>query len=362
MARAGPVSSMPGSFKFSPHLTPLSPQPSPNQAPSFNLTSGDGDVSTTGACRFDLSVFCPGTPPGASRLEACLSNQVEAEEAEGSGGSGARVLTSECRAELHAFKLARSQNINANLPLARACKGDVTKFCAEAAKANSEAAEGDGDGEADGPSGAEPNRAGIAVVQCLKRVRLPPATWMGSALKVAGWAALGPASWLLSSLSGLGGGGSRSPAAAKLSPACDAEVFKAQLDASRDFTLDPILREACSPSAAKWCAAVAPGEGRVQECLRAHRMGLDWGCRQALFRKELEDAGDGRLSVTLVRKCAADKRRFCAGVEPAGGGVEDCLEEHRLDKGFTAGCRDELEAMIVRRAADFRLDGPLVAA
>ena len=116
-------------------LAPALPLCFGRQAPAFNLTSGDGDVSTTGACRFDVTFFCPGTPPGESRLADCLSNQVESEEADGGGGTGSRVLTSECRGELHAFKLARSQNINANGPLARACARDVTQFCAAAAKA-----------------------------------------------------------------------------------------------------------------------------------------------------------------------------------------------------------------------------------
>ena len=36
--------------------------------------------------------------------------------------------------------------------------------------------------------------------------------------------------------------------------------------------------------------------------------------------------------------------------------VEDCLEEHREDAGFSAECKEEFEAMMEARAADFRLD------
>ena len=38
------------------------------------------------------------------------------------------------------------------------------------------------------------------------------------------------------------------------------------------------------------------------------------------------------------------------------------LEDHREEEGFTPACRDEMEASIARRAADFRLDAPLRAA
>lgn len=44
----------------------------------------------------------------------------------------------------------------------------------------------------------------------------------------------------------------------------------------------------------------------------------------------------------------------------AGGArVKDCLEEHREDPGFSAECKEEFEAMMEARAADFRLDATL---
>ena len=39
--------------------------------------------------------------------------------------------------------------------------------------------------------------------------------------------------------------------------------------------------------------------------------------------------------------------------------MKDCLESHREDSGFSAECKDELEAMMEKRAADFRLDSTL---
>jgi len=39
--------------------------------------------------------------------------------------------------------------------------------------------------------------------------------------------------------------------------------------------------------------------------------------------------------------------------------VKDCLESHREDPGFSAECKEEFEAMMEKRAADFRLDSTL---
>jgi golgi apparatus protein 1 len=48
--------------------------------------------------------------------------------------------------------------------------------------------------------------------------------------------------------------------------------------------------------------------------------------------------------------------QFCADVPPGNARAKDCLEEHKDDEGFTAGCKDEIEKMMSERAADFRLD------
>ena len=53
---------------------------------------------------------------------------------------------------------------------------------------------------------------------------------------------------------------------------------------------------------------------RDSTCLRAcmqrdKRMQLSWACEEQLFRQEMENADDIRLSVRLFSKCLADKRK-----------------------------------------------------
>ena len=47
----------------------------------------------------------------------------------------------------------------------------------------------------------------------------------------------------------------------------------------------------------------------MQECLASHRPLLSWDCQEQLFRQEVENAEDLRLSVRLFRACLADKKK-----------------------------------------------------
>eukprot|EP00271_Cylindrocystis_brebissonii_P000507 TRINITY_DN1061_c0_g3_i1.p1 TRINITY_DN1061_c0_g3~~TRINITY_DN1061_c0_g3_i1.p1 ORF type:complete len:958 (-),score=202.65 TRINITY_DN1061_c0_g3_i1:1362-4235(-) len=141
--------------------------------------------------------------------------------------------------------------------------------------------------------------------------------------------------------------------------ACKAEIFRAEKDAAEDFLLDPQLNELCSAEAGKFCSGVQPGEGRIQDCLREHRQKLGWDCQAELFRQEVENVPDIRLNVRLFKTCLNDKKKFCPDIAPGDARVKDCLEEHHLDPDFSAPCKMEFDKMMERRATDFRLDPTL---
>jgi hypothetical protein len=65
---------------------------------------------------------------------------------------------------------------------------------------------------------------------------------------------------------------------------------------------------------------------------RQQRLKLsNWDCEYQLFRKELEDADDLRLSVRMFHACLADKKQFCDDV-PAGGN-SGCGTSVRSERG-----------------------------
>lgn len=59
------------------------------------------------------------------------------------------------------------------------------------------------------------------------------------------------------------------------------------------------------------CAEAKAEGGEVQECLVKHRPLLSWDCQEQLFRQEVENAEDLRLSIRLFHACLADKKKVC---------------------------------------------------
>ena len=44
-------------------------------------------------------------------------------------------------------------------------------------------------------------------------------------------------------------------------------------------------------------------------------MSVSWECQEELFRQEVENADDLRLSQRLFKKCMGDKRKFCPDIK-----------------------------------------------
>ncbi len=53
----------------------------------------------------------------------------------------------------------------------------------------------------------------------------------------------------------------------------------------------------------------------VQDCLRDEAVSVSWECQEELFRQEVENADDLRLSQRLFKKCMGDKKKFCSDIK-----------------------------------------------
>lgn len=85
-------------------------------------------------------------------------------------------------------------------------------------------------------------------------------------------------------------------------------------------------------------------------------------CSLELFRQEVENSDDLRLSLRLYKACQADQQRYCEQIPYGASRIKDCLEEHRLEPKFTSECRSEIETMMRRRAGNYQLDPELTKA
>ena len=61
---------------------------------------------------------------------------------------------------------------------------------------------------------------------------------------------------------------------------------------------------------------MAPGEGRVHECLRAHRDRLSDVCRREELLLEEQEAETVELRPGIVRVCREERAVFCKEVSP----------------------------------------------
>ena len=90
-------------------------------------------------------------------------------------------------------------------------------------------------------------------------------------------------------------------------------------------------KEACQADMDKFCPGVQPGEGRLLQCLDAHKQQLSRSCNE--IRKRFDAAakkGKSKLKQldAFSQACGNDARTLCPDVQPGGGAVVACLKQH----------------------------------
>ena len=85
----------------------------------------------------------------------------------------------------------------------------------------------------------------------------------------------------------------------------------------------------CAGDIKKFCAGIAPGEGRIKACIKSHLTDLSPSCQDRL------------LTVAVTGKvCKADVAKLCAGIEPGTGGIRACIKSHMAE--VSDACRDAM--------------------
>ena len=100
----------------------------------------------------------------------------------------------------------------------------------------------------------------------------------------------------------------------------------------------------CAPDVQLLCADVTPGSARVVTCLRQNEPKLSAACREKI---QADAQKARRLIEEFGRSCRADVEQFCAGVDPGGGRIIGCLDQHQVD--LSSSCREEVEKLAEAR-------------
>jgi hypothetical protein len=97
----------------------------------------------------------------------------------------------------------------------------------------------------------------------------------------------------------------------------------------------------CKAEIETYCSKVTPGEGRILACLYAHEDKLSAKCEYALYdaAAQLERAV-AALSY-VANECDEDLEKYCASIAPGKGRLLDCLEKH--DKQVSKRCKEAVK-------------------
>jgi len=101
------------------------------------------------------------------------------------------------------------------------------------------------------------------------------------------------------------------------------------------------IADGCKVELEKYCKDVTPGEGRVLACLYAYSDKLSPKCEYALYdaAAQLERAV-AALSY-VANECDDDLEKYCAAVAPGEGRLLNCLE--KKNKQLSKRCNQALK-------------------
>lgn len=84
----------------------------------------------------------------------------------------------------------------------------------------------------------------------------------------------------------------------------------------------------CAADLKKFCAGVEKGQGRIAKCLKEHEKEISPACSEKMA------AGKEKMHAKakeIVESCKDELQKFCKEVKPGGGAKLKCLESHKSE-------------------------------
>jgi hypothetical protein len=111
--------------------------------------------------------------------------------------------------------------------------------------------------------------------------------------------------------------------------------------ATAQQSLVETVANGCKMEIQKYCAQVTPGQGRVLACLYAHEDKLSAKCEYALYDAAVQlERAVAALSY-VANECDADLEKYCGSIAPGEGRLLECLEKH--DKQVSGRCKQAVK-------------------
>ncbi len=92
---------------------------------------------------------------------------------------------------------------------------------------------------------------------------------------------------------------------------------------------------ACREDMTKFCKDIQPGEGRMLECMKKHEGELSAECKSMMASKKEHMK---RRMHSAHEACQADVEKFCKDVAPGKGRIMECLKSHESE--LSAACKE----------------------
>nr|SVE78223.1 EOG090X05VD [Daphnia lumholtzi] len=148
----------------------------------------------------------------------------------------------------------------------------------------------------------------------------------------------------------------------RLSPVCKQQPCRQQLrnqllQQHEDVQFNPNVRKPCASDEKRFCAQIKPGQGRVLECLKAHRKQLDDVCHAAIFQAEKEEMDDSGVDFQFIQQCKDPIRRLCQN--DASNALE-CLKGYLDDSTLEAHCKELVLERMAEQNLDIRFNANLI--
>ena len=111
--------------------------------------------------------------------------------------------------------------------------------------------------------------------------------------------------------------------------------------ATEGQSLIETVANGCKVEIEKYCAQVTPGQGRVLACLFAHGDKLSAKCEYALYDAAVQLERAVTALSYVANECDADLEKYCGSIAPGEGRLLDCLEKH--DKQVSGRCKQAIK-------------------